>query len=117
MEMDLYARQLVVASLLYYSLDMECMSDGEFDEKVQIVAQNFDKLDPVRRWMLGSAESMLISGFKFRATVAAAHAAAHKVRSIRGSGSGPVIYPTNQWQFSKKHQLEWLYVSQFSLSQ
>jgi hypothetical protein len=46
--LDLCARQIVVASYLYYRHDVSMMSDGEFDKMCQRVADNWDQLDPVR---------------------------------------------------------------------
>lgn len=77
MNHDLAARKVIVASYMYYMFDAPPLSDGEYDALCKIVADNWDQLDPVRQWQLGSADEIRASGFGIKHTaysVAAAYA-------------------------------------------
>jgi DNA ligase-like, N-terminal NAD+-binding domain len=47
--LDLCARQIVVASYLYYRHDHSFMTDGEFDKMCQRVADRWSGLSPLRQ--------------------------------------------------------------------
>ena len=62
MTLDLTARRVIVASALYYGLDTPMMPDAEYDALTVQLADNWDDLDGVRKWQLGSARAIRASG-------------------------------------------------------
>jgi len=104
--LDLCARLIVVASYLYYRHDVSMMSDGEFDKMCQRVADNWDHLDPVRQFMLGSPEEIRASGFHVKVTVVAERAAWSWMdlhRELGNEAKGAIT----EWTFDETHQLRW----------
>jgi hypothetical protein len=108
-KLDLWARQAVVASLLYYRHDQSFMSDHEFDAMCVRIADAWDHLSPVRKFMLGSAGEIRSSGFGVKVTVAAENAAYSWMNSKRVSPS--VVGRINNWTFDERHCLHWAGVS------
>jgi hypothetical protein len=95
MNLDLTARRVVVASMLYYGLDSSMMSDAEFDESCKRLAAQFDQLDPVRQWQLESAEAISASGYQVKVTQAAASAA---VQWLVGQGDHRPVQRLKAWR-------------------
>lgn len=73
---DLKARQVIMASWLYYEKDISLISDAEFDALCKEVATELEwfdamgecEIDPVRRLQLGTAEDLKASGFHIKVT-------------------------------------------------
>jgi hypothetical protein len=103
--LDLAARQVVVASYLYYRHDQSMMSDGEFDALCRRLSRNFKLLQPIRRFQLRSAEGIASSGFGVRVTVLAERAAYAWMRTngFEPSDAGPI----RKWTWSDNHNLHW----------
>lgn len=104
-QLDLWARQAVVASLLYYRHDHSFMSDETFDAMCKRIADAWDQLSPIRKFMLGSAGEIRSSGFGVKVTVAAENAAYSWMNKNRVSPS--VVGRINTWTFNETHRLHW----------
>jgi len=89
--LDLTARRVVCASMLYYGLDQSVMSDAEFDEACKRLAAEFDQLGPIRQWQLDSAEAIAASGFKIKVTVAAANAAVSWLKTTQPNATAQIM--------------------------
>jgi hypothetical protein len=81
-DLDLTARRVVMASMLYYGLDSpSMMTDGEFDKACVRLAEEWDRLEPVRKWQLHSPEAIHTTGNHVKVTAQAASAAVHWLRT------------------------------------
>lgn len=80
MSPDLAARQLLVASYIYYVLDGNVMSDSEYDQLSIYVADNWDQVDPIRQWQLGDPGATQAGGSHFLFTVYTVDAAWYKLK-------------------------------------
>ncbi len=109
---DLMARHVIMASLLYYSLDISMFTDAEYDDKCKKVADHFNEIDPVRQWQLGSPEDIRTSGFGVKITVLAASATAYWMQT-KGYKQRPLFYRSREWRTDKKNDLRWLGASEF----
>jgi hypothetical protein len=96
--LDLWARQIVVASLLYYRHDHSFMSDHEFDHICQRVAGAWSGLTPARQFMLGSPGEIRASGYHVKVTTMAEGAAYSWMRTNRVSPSQ--VGPITKWNFN-----------------
>jgi hypothetical protein len=103
--LDLWARQAVVASLLYYRHDHSFMADHDFDAMCQRIADGWEHLSPLRKFMLGSANEIRSSGFGVRVTVMAESAAYSWMRTNRVKPSQ--VGPINNWNFHEPLRLRW----------
>ncbi|WP_316207347.1 DNA ligase LigA-related protein [Bradyrhizobium sp. SZCCHNR3118] len=103
--LDLCARQIVIASLLYYRHDQSFMSDGEFDKMCQRVSKEWSKLSPLRKFMLGSAEAIRASGFHVKVTVMAEDSAYGWMQNnrVKPSDAGRI----RSWTWNDTHRLHW----------
>ncbi|ARQ95294.1 hypothetical protein [Bradyrhizobium phage BDU-MI-1] len=104
-QLDLWARQAVVASLLYYRHDHSFMSDETFDMICKQLAEQWNRLSPIRKFMLGSAREISSSGFGVKVTHAAENAAYSWMRTqrVRPSQVGRI----SNWTFDDAHQVHW----------
>jgi hypothetical protein len=98
-KLDLWARQAVVASLLYYRHDHSFMSDHDFDAMCQRIADQWEHLSPLRKFMLGSAYEIRSSGFGVRVTVMAESAAYSWMRANRVKPSQ--VGEITNWEYHK----------------
>ncbi len=100
--LDLAARRVVMASMLYYGLDVSMMSDGEFDALCKRLSDNWKDLSPQRRFALGSAEKIRASGYHVRVSTIAQDAAINWMiqNGIYVPGTRKV-YQTQHPKFSK----------------
>jgi len=103
--LDLCARQIVVASLLYYRHDHSFMSDHDFDHMCRRVAGAWSGLSPLRQFMLGDPDSIRASGYHVKVTRFAEDAAYSWMRSNRVSPSQ--VGRITDWTFDSTHQLHW----------
>jgi hypothetical protein len=103
--LDLCARQIVVASLLYYRHDHSFMTDETFDLMCRRVAGAWNGLDPVRQFMLGSPGAIRASGYHVKVTHAAENGAYAWMRQNRVQPSQ--VGRINNWTFDDTHQLHW----------
>lgn len=104
--LDLCARLVVMASYFYYRHDCNMMSDGEFDDHCRRLSLNFDRLSPLRRFMLGDAEAIRSSGYDVYVTVHAQDACLQYAQEHRLSLNDSVGVIT-RWRFSERHQLRY----------
>ena len=113
MEIDGVARQVVCASLLYYSLDIPMLEDGEFDRMCCLLHDLWEDLSPIRQWQLGSAEEIRSSGNFTKATMAAAYASAQWMED-KGFPrvKGHMFYPDRSWNVHTQYG-RWLPVTAF----
>jgi hypothetical protein len=105
-DLDWYARRIVVASYLYYRHDVSMMTDGEFDGICQDVADHWSRLEPIRKFMLGSPGEVRASGFHVKVTMFAESAAfswMNANRQIGNEAKGPIT----EWNFDKTHHVHW----------
>lgn len=104
--LDLCARLVVMASYFYYRFDCNMMSDSEFDSICVRLSENFDRLTPLRRFMLGDALSIRSSGYGVYVTVHAQDACLHYAQEHRLPMNRDVE-PISRWRFSERHQLRY----------
>lgn len=72
---SLVARWVLMLSHLYYDRNVSLVSDADYDELCQMVADRWDELDDTLQTMLGSAEEIRTTGshvFLSRLTISAA---------------------------------------------
>jgi hypothetical protein len=103
--LDLCARQIVVASLLYYRHDHSFMSDHDFDHMCRRVAGAWSGLSPLRKFMLETPAAIRSSGYHVKVTHAAENAAYAWMRQNRVEPSQ--VGRINNWTFDTTHQLHW----------
>jgi len=103
--LDLWARQMAVASLLYYRHDQSFMSDSEFDQMCQWVADAWASLSPLRKFMLGSPGEIRASGNHVKVTRMAEDSAFTWMNrlNVQPSQLGRI----RKWTFAKDHQCHW----------
>ncbi len=106
---DLHARKVIVASLLYYRHDQSMMSDTTFDAMCREIASRWKELSPIRQFMLGSARLIRSSGNHVKVTTLAEGAAYAWMRAHRAEPGE--VGPISDWQFSDVHQVHWAEVS------
>lgn len=111
---DLAARQCVMASMLYYGLDINIIPDAEYDRLSKLVASHWDKLTPMRQWMVGKREEIAASGFQCKVTVQAANAAVTWVLSRNIPLYGRVFI-TRPWRNDRRQGLRFLHTNEFTL--
>jgi hypothetical protein len=105
--LDLAARRVAIASYLYYRLDVSMMPDHEFDAMCQEVADHWDRLSPLRQFMLGSPAEISASGYHVKMTDMAVSSAHSWLNDHPGQYWNRHIGAPTQWKFSKEHQLHW----------
>lgn len=115
LEADFKARQCVMASMLYYGLDVSFMPDTEYDKCATFVAEHWKLLTPLRQWMVGKPEDITTSGFRVKVTLLAANASVewmilHKIPMP----SKPPITITRPWRHDKRQGLRYLHTNEFS---
>lgn len=69
--LDLTARKVIMASMLYYGLDESLLPDGDFDDYCKRLVDEWDNLDRQRKFCLGTPEQLAASGFHIRVSMAA----------------------------------------------
>ena len=66
---DLAARRILMAAYMYYNCNESSrLSDTEYDQLSGYVADNWDQLDPVRKWQCGTPEETRATGCHFKFT-------------------------------------------------
>jgi hypothetical protein len=110
MSLDLSARRVTLASILYYSADHNYVTDGQFDELCAELAEEFEFLSPFRQWQLGSAEEIASSGFHIKATWWAVGAANAVLRPL-----GTILTPTSPPMHHEALCVDWFPVSGFQI--
>lgn len=96
-----------MASFLYYSLDKSIIPDSEFDAMCKRLSDNWDDLDRLRQWQLGSAKEIRASGYHVKVTHATIGGALSWLEDLVD-----FTYPEGQW--SKRYQVEYFPASGFS---
>lgn len=109
---DLAARQCVMASMLYYALDVNVMSDHDYDRLSLLVSTHHKLLTPLRQWMVGKAEEIRSSGFQCRVTMLAADAALNWIAS-KGMSLRDGVQITRPWRNDKRQGLRFLHTNEF----
>jgi hypothetical protein len=107
--LDLCARKVVMASMLYYGLDLSIVPDSEFDQWCRRLSKNWGRLDRIRQWQLGSPEELSSTGYHVKVTQAAANAAVDWAKP-----RGKVEIKRN-WEWSKRYQVHFLQPTDFEL--
>ena len=97
---DLWARQLVIHSVLYYGLANPLISDAEYDELTKKVVANFDDLSVFRRWQLGPREEVAATGIFLKVTVAAENA---MVSLLQTKGITRKVYCDTAYRIDPKY--------------
>lgn len=111
--LDLYARRVTIASLLYYSVDISMMPDGEFDELCKFIQANWEGLEDIRKWQLNSSSEIAASGAFCKVTMQGASAAAHWMTE-QGHTNHPLFYAGKSWNIHPKYG-RWLTSSDFRM--
>jgi hypothetical protein len=113
--LDLIARRVVMASVIYYGLDQSIVSDQQFDHWCKKLYRLWFRLDNFRQWQLGSREEIITSGFHVKVTWASLGGTTSWLESL-GLSTGPIV-PIKDWQWSKKRQVHYLSPSDFKYVQ
>jgi hypothetical protein len=98
------ARWLVMSSYLYYQRSVNVLSDGEYDEVSEYVAENFDELSAQMQWQLESPEAIRATGNGIKITKRGESAAILWYETNVGKmpeDSMPIAYKS--WKKSKKY--------------
>lgn len=66
--LSLVARRVVMASIAYYGLDTPVMTDAHFDAYCKRLSSEWDDLNDLHKWKLGSAHDIHTSGFHIHCT-------------------------------------------------
>lgn len=106
--LDLQARQVVMASYLYYRQSVSIMSDHEFDAMCQRLADHWDELDEFRQWQLGSKREIRASGFHTKVTVIAESAACRWAQAKRLELDPDRVISDDEWRYSKQRHVHWV---------
>ena len=114
---DLTARRVIVASLLYYGMDLALVDDATYDEMANRVADQFGRLSALRKWQLGSAQAIRASGYQCKVTQAAAAAAVIWAEQHHPTGIVPYAHRQRPWRYSDTHAVHWLSVSEIRKSE
>lgn len=113
---DLVARKVLMSCLCYYGLDRPVVSDGQYDEWVERLADEWSELDRFRRWQFRSRDDVEVTGIDFRMTLAV-HGGT--VSWLQKSGlidySQEMVMVTRNWRTSKKWKLWYLYPDEFTV--
>lgn len=114
-EADLKARLVVIASMLYYGLDVTFMPDTLYDKMSSFVSDNWHRLSPLRQWQVGSREEVRTSGFQCKVTHLAADSAVEWMIKNRIPMQSPLpIIITRRWRSDKRQGLQYLHTNEFS---
>lgn len=99
---DHCARLILMSCYLYYCCDVNVLSDGDFDKCCQHAAEFFNRLSPLRQFLLGSPGQIRATGHHVLVTDLAVCGAC-------------------RWYFDKTgnptpwHELEWTWNERFHL--
>lgn len=104
--LDLCARKVLMASFLYYSLDVSAVPDGTYDEWCRRLSDNWDDLDRYRQWQLGSPEELLTSGYHVKITYATIGGALSWMTMLGTPINRAINYSTEPSR-SKRHKVDW----------
>ena len=107
---DLTARKVVMASMLYYGLDESVVADEEYDGWCLRLHKLWLRLDPFRQWQLGSRDEIKGTGFHVKVTMAAANAA---IDWAKPKGN---VRIKKDWEWSKRHRVHFLLPGDFELT-
>ena len=92
-----------MSSYLYYHRDSPVVSDGAFDKGCKYVAENWEQLEPIRRFQLESPKAILASGHHIVMTHMGEDAAIAWHKSKTGQEPLGHKLPDDGWYFD----LEW----------
>lgn len=67
-ELDFIVRRVIMSAWLYYECNVNVVSDGQYDEWSNIVADNWDRVDPFRKKQMGSPDEIRSSGSHIKHT-------------------------------------------------
>ncbi len=109
--LDLIARKVIMASLIYYSLDEAIISDAQFDKWCQKLSNLWFRLDTYRQWQLGSRMEIRATGFHIKVSTAS-YGGAVSWLDTHDLLRAPVV-PAKEWQLSKRHGVHYLSVNDF----
>jgi hypothetical protein len=109
MTFDLKARKLIVAAYWYYVLNapQSYMTDSEYDQLSNEVADHWNELHPDRQWAFGTPEALRATGhhIKFSCRAVDGASLAYKEKF----GKFPDYYPDNtEWIFDEDHQSRYI---------
>lgn len=113
---DLIARKVLMASFLYYSLDISIVPDEVFDKWCVTIGDRWDELDRHRQWQLGSAKEIRASGFHVKLTRAVIGGALSWLMAENRYPNTPIVY-TKPWNHSKRYRVDWLTVDGFAFQE
>lgn len=112
-EVDRKARLCVMASMLYYGLNVTMMPDTAYDQMAKYVSDNWKKLTPLRQWQLGTAEEIAASGFRAKVTLLAADACVDWMLRHGVPLSGQVTI-TRPWRMVRESNMRFLFPDEFT---
>lgn len=107
---DLAARCVLMSSYLYYRRDSPILSDAEYDALVDVVANGWEHLEPIRKWQLESPEAIRTTGHHVRVTRLTEAAACSWHIERTGHIPPGFAIGESEWKFSKKHHVHWAYL-------
>lgn len=96
-----------MSAVLYYGLDTPALSDAEFDAGCLRLIAEWDTLQPIRKWQLGTPELLHTTGYHIKATVASVAGA------VAWAGIKELVVPSAKWKHHKAYG-RWLNAGSFS---
>lgn len=93
---DAAARRVLAAAYCYYVLDVNVMTDAEYDMLSEMLADSWEFLHPDHSWAFGAPESLRATGCHFRFSMAAAGGAYGWAEQV--SGRMPDIPKPENWR-------------------
>lgn len=101
---DHASRLVVMSSYLYYRLNVNPITDHEFDDLCKYCVKAWNELPPIRQWQLGTRKEILASGYRVKVTPMAEAGAWSWARSLNlsiGEGVGPIIKWKHHEEFGR----------------
>jgi hypothetical protein len=101
--LEAMCRKITLCSILYYGLNATSpLTDSEYDEMSNHIADHWDELPEVWQWKMGSAEDIRATGFHIKCSLLDLDGTAAYDKSVNGWGGGHVMDRQVLRRFSKK---------------
>ena len=95
---DCAARRIICAAYLYYQRASPIISDAAYDQMSEYVAANWDWLEPIRQFQLGSPRETRAGGSHIKITQMGEDAAIAKYMKKFGRAPGGPRIPRDDYQ-------------------
>lgn len=100
-------RKLLMSSYLYYRFDISPLSDADYDDICEFVANRWDKLSDYEQWLLDNPDNVKASGFRVKVPYAAQGGAMAWAKKL--GYTGVYLQDEQDMYYSEKYGLHWCY--------